>query len=959
MKTNFNKKSPKKFLGYLMAIALVFMSFGASAQCDTVSLNLVDSFGDGWNGGVITVDGADYTLDGVNDNGATASFVLCLDLTPCTELVYAAGSSSYENSWSVTDAAGVIIASGNDNSGTLGNCVPGCTDPAATNHDATATVDDGSCIYLCLLDEVTLTLSDSWGDGWSGETVTIGGVDYTLSSGSAISFDLCVDLSTCIDVIFTGGNAYSSECGWDISDANGTALAGSAGDGEYFGVEASDGQIGTCAVSGCTDATMFNYDPVATIDDGSCVAIALGCTDVVATNYDAAANTDDGSCTYCTDNAVVITVGGGTDASEVSWSLLASDGSVVATGGAPFSGNFCLVDDCYTVDMVDSWGDGWGGNIFDMTMGGASMGTATLDDGAAGTADISLGGVACPVYGCTDAAASNHDATATVDDGSCIYPCLLDAVTLTLSDSWGDGWSGETVTIGGVDYTLSSGSAISFDLCVDLSTCIDVIFTGGNSYSSECGWDISDANGTALAGSAGDGYSFGVEASDGQIGNCFVQVDGCTDSLAMNYDALANTDDGSCTYCVDGCMDDTQFNYDANATCDDGSCIPYTYGCTDASASNYNSTLNTDDGSCIWLGCTDDTADNYDATATVNDGSCTYTAVSGCTDPAADNYDATATVDDGSCTYPTVCAKPVPTGLYVDNIIQVRAMIHWDNMSNANTNCMVLKYYIQSRPVGTTAWATKFIQDAGLCNQGISVHAKNITQLIPSTTYEYRMKAAYCGVSGQSAWSAISTFTTADECPNVTNFTATPGPQTSKVVFSWDTVSAYSMVRIKLRVDSISNPTGSDWQMAGGFGVNYPATTIAKWGVVAGETYRGQARTWCDPAGGLYRSPSWTSLIWWTQPTSNRVEGGTAIANLDVYPNPSRDVFNVAFTSEDVQNLEIRVINIVGEVVYTENLEQFVGEYTKSLDLATYTKGVYFLEITTNNGVVNKKLILQ
>ena len=40
-------------------------------------------------------------------------------------------------------------------------------------------------------------------------------------------------------------------------------------------------------------------------------------------------------------------------------------------------------------------------------------------------------------------------------------------------------------------------------------------------------------------------------------------------------------------------------------------------------------------------------------------------------------------------------------------------------------------------------------------------------------------------------------------------------------------------------------------------------------------------------------------------------------------------------------------------------LIQFVGEYTKQVDLATYTKGVYFLEITTDNGVINKKLILQ
>ena len=94
-------------------------------------------------------------------------------------------------------------------------------------------------------------------------------------------------------------------------------------------------------------------------------------------------------------------------------------------------------------------------------------------------------------------------------------------------------------------------------------------------------------------------------------------------------------------------------------------------------------------------------------------------------------------------------------------------------------------------------------------------------------------------------------------------------------------------------------------------------------------------------------------------PGSVRLDGGVSIDNLDVYPNPSRDIFNVSFTSEDAQDLEVRVINVVGEVVYTENLEQFTGEYNKEIDLVTYTKGVYFLEITTENGVVNKKLILQ
>jgi hypothetical protein len=67
----------------------------------------------------------------------------------------------------------------------------------------------------------------------------------------------------------------------------------------------------------------------------------------------------------------------------------------------------------------------------------------------------------------------------------------------------------------------------------------------------------------------------------------------------------------------------------------------------------------------------------------------------------------------------------------------------------------------------------------------------------------------------------------------------------------------------------------------------------------------------------------------------------------------------VSFTSEDVQDLDVRIINVIGEVVYTENLNKFVGEYTKQVDLANYTKGIYFLEITTDNGVINKKLILQ
>jgi hypothetical protein len=52
-------------------------------------------------------------------------------------------------------------------------------------------------------------------------------------------------------------------------------------------------------VPGCTDSTMFNYNPSANISDSSCIPIVYGCLDSTALNYvPTNANTDDGSCTY-------------------------------------------------------------------------------------------------------------------------------------------------------------------------------------------------------------------------------------------------------------------------------------------------------------------------------------------------------------------------------------------------------------------------------------------------------------------------------------------------------------------------------------------------------------------------------------------------------------------------------------------------------------------------------------
>ncbi|MBT4344637.1 MAG: hypothetical protein HOD68_01065, partial [Flavobacteriales bacterium] len=95
----------------------------------------------------------------------------------------------------------------------------------------------------------------------------------------------------------------------------------------------------TYTVLGCTDSTAINFDPLANVDDGSCIASVLGCTDPVATNFDPLSNVDDGTCSYTN------TVLGCTDPLAFNYDPLANtdDGSCIAIVNGctdPSAGNY-------------------------------------------------------------------------------------------------------------------------------------------------------------------------------------------------------------------------------------------------------------------------------------------------------------------------------------------------------------------------------------------------------------------------------------------------------------------------------------------------------------------------------------------------------------------------------------------------------------------------------------------
>ena len=83
------------------------------------------------------------------------------------------------------------------------------------------------------------------------------------------------------------------------------------------------------------------------------------------------------------------------------------------------------------------------------------------------------------------------------------------------------------------------------------------------------------------------------------------------------------------------------------------------------------------------------------------------------------------------------------------------------------------------------------------------------------------------------------------------------------------------------------------------------------------------------------------------------------IMDLFIFPNPARSVFNISFESINSQDFKVRLVNVIGEELVNITLEQFIGEYTKQINLSDNAKGIYFLEIETKEGMINRKLILQ
>jgi len=67
---------------------------------------------------------------------------------------------------------------------------------------------------------------------------------------------------------------------------------------------------------------------------------------------------------------------------------------------------------------------------------------------------------------------------------------------------------------------------------------------------------------------------------------------------------------------------------------------------------------------------------------------------------------------------------------------------------------------------------------------------------------------------------------------------------------------------------------------------------------------------------------------------------------VNIVPNPNQGEFTMEFITDHSDDYIIELVNSVGQVIYTKQLDDFSGEYRYEFDLSAESAGVYFLKIT-------------
>jgi uncharacterized surface protein with fasciclin (FAS1) repeats len=595
------------------------------------------------DGGVFINNAQVIAADIVADNGVVHVIDAVLLPPPPVEGCTAAEACNYNSAATIDDASCVFPGEPCDDANDLtlndvlgADCVcagqtEGCTDMVACNYDATAGLDNGTCVFA----------GDNCDDN---NPATVNDV-YAVDCGCAG----VVPSNTVVDIIVNSPDHNTLETAVLAAGLAGTL----SGDGPFTVFAPTDAAF-EALPAGVLDAALA--DPNGLLTQVLLYHVVAG--SVLSTDL-----TDGMTPVTLQGSTVTVTISG---SNVIINNALVTVADIIADNGVVHVINAVLlppppaIEGCTAIEACNY------NAAAEVEDGSCVFPNEPCDDMNANTVNDVLGSDCVCVgemLGCTDMTACNYDMNAMVDNGSCQFPGdnCDDNDAATINDVFGAdcGCAGIISTNTVVDIIVNSPDHTTLETAVILAGLADdlsatgpfTVFAPTDAAFAALPAGVLDA---VLADPNGlltqillyhvvAGTALSTDLSDGMVvttlngATVTVTIAGSNvfinDALVTVADILA--DNGVVHVInavllppapqVEGCTAVEACNYNPAATIDDASCILPGEPCDDMNENTVNDVLGAD---CVCagdaLGCTDMTACNYDMNAAIDNGTCQF-----------------------------------------------------------------------------------------------------------------------------------------------------------------------------------------------------------------------------------------------------------------------------------------------------------------------------------------------
>ncbi|MCX2741250.1 T9SS type A sorting domain-containing protein [Pontibacter anaerobius] len=78
-----------------------------------------------------------------------------------------------------------------------------------------------------------------------------------------------------------------------------------------------------------------------------------------------------------------------------------------------------------------------------------------------------------------------------------------------------------------------------------------------------------------------------------------------------------------------------------------------------------------------------------------------------------------------------------------------------------------------------------------------------------------------------------------------------------------------------------------------------------------------------------------------------------------IYPNPSNGVFTISVSNLDAQQVELTILNVIGNEIYRETLKRDDAKLSKTINLDRHAKGLYYVKLEADNYSAVRRVVIK